>query len=235
MQTEPRDLEPAQVAAALADGWGIEARRLTYARVGAGSHHWEVDGADGRRWFATADQLSPRGHRLERDTDDVFASLRAAYTTAASLRDHGHEFVVSPTPDHDGHLLRRVTSTWALAVFPHILGETTTDGEWTDAGERERVAALLGRIHSTPAPNQIQSWQFEVPNRTPLQAALDTLGVEWGAGPFAKPVRQLLTASQDGVRRLLTRYDDVAAMSLLMDNPGSSRMGSLTAQRHPRR
>ena len=37
--------------------WDIRAGSVQYRPVGWGSHHWEVTGVAGSRWFVTADDL----------------------------------------------------------------------------------------------------------------------------------------------------------------------------------
>jgi len=106
--TRPTDLADADVRAALEHGWGLEVVTVEHAPVGFGSHHWWVGTDDGRRWFATADDL-----RLRRHTDDEplaapLERLRAALTTATALREHGLEW--SSRPAAPGRV--RSSSRW---------------------------------------------------------------------------------------------------------------------------
>jgi len=62
--TRPDDVTDVALRQALAAGWGIDAESLDYRPVGFGSHHWSV-AADGRRWFATIDDLETKRISLE--------------------------------------------------------------------------------------------------------------------------------------------------------------------------
>jgi len=58
----PPDLDRTALVGALRRHWGIDALSLDYLPVGFGSHHWEAVGADGSRWFVTADDLGAAHH-----------------------------------------------------------------------------------------------------------------------------------------------------------------------------
>src|SRR6266571_6195076 len=70
MYTEPRDLDRAVLAEALKRHWNIGAACLDYLPIGFGSHHWEAVGAEGSRWFVSADDLRA-GHHAGQAPDDV--------------------------------------------------------------------------------------------------------------------------------------------------------------------
>ena len=57
MYSAPPDLDRTALVGALRRHWGIDALSLDYLPVGFGSHHWEAVGADGSRWFVSADDL----------------------------------------------------------------------------------------------------------------------------------------------------------------------------------
>ena len=67
MRTPPDDLTEAELAALLADAWGLHAGGLEHAPVGFGSHHWVATNPTGARWFVTVDDVDECGFaRLRR-------------------------------------------------------------------------------------------------------------------------------------------------------------------------
>jgi hypothetical protein len=47
---------------------------MSYRPVGWGSHHWDMTGADGERWFVTVDELA---HKRLTDAESLDAGSRA--------------------------------------------------------------------------------------------------------------------------------------------------------------
>jgi spectinomycin phosphotransferase len=211
--SEPRDLDRAALAHALQRRWGIGPARLAYLPVGFGSHHWEAVGADGSRWFVSADDLRA-GHHAGRAAADVFVGLDRAFRTAAALRDVGLEFVLAPILSHGGTVLHRLDARYAIRVEPFVDGAAGEFGEFERPEERRRMGTLLGRLHaaSGSVPLGLPCRQdFALPGREALEQAFAQLDTPWDHGPFAEPARALLREHADGVRDRLRAYDQLAA------------------------
>jgi spectinomycin phosphotransferase len=219
--SEPLDLDRAALADALERQWNIGAARLDYLPVGFGSHHWEAVGADGSRWFVSADDLRA-GHHAGRAPDDVFVMLDRAFRTAAALRDDaGLEFVLAPIRDDGGAVLRRLDTPYAIRVEPFVDGVSGEDGEFEGPDDRRRMGTLLGRLHSASAsvpPGLPGREDFALPGREGLEEALAQLDTSWDHGPFAEPARALLRAHAGRVRDRLHAYDQLAGR--VRDEPG---------------
>jgi spectinomycin phosphotransferase len=213
--SEPQDLDRAVLADALRRHWSITAERLDYVPIGFGSHHWEAIGADGSRWFVTADNLESRAGRLP---NDVLVALNRAFATAVALRDQAAlEFVLAPITSAQGATLERIGPRYTMHVEPFIDGTAGEDGEFQHPDERLEVATLVGRVHAASAvlPNGLARREdFALSGRAELEAALTAPDLPWGPGPFAEQARELLRGNADGVRKRLCTYDRVAARIL---------------------
>ena len=122
MYSAPPDLDRTALVGALLRHWGIDALSLDYLPIGFGSHHWEAAGADGSRWFVSADDLRA-AHHAGRAPIDVFEGLDRAFYTAAALRaDAGLEFVLAPIPSEGGAVLHRIDPRYAIRVEPFVDG-----------------------------------------------------------------------------------------------------------------
>jgi len=220
--SEPRDLDRAALADALERHWSIAGARLDYLPVGFGSHHWEVAGAGGTRWFVSADDLRAARHG-GRDPDDVYDALDRAYRTAAALRDEaGLEFVVAPVASEGGAVLRRLDGRYAIRVEPFVDGSATEDGEFERPEDRRRMGTLLGRLHaaSERVPAGLPGREdFALAGRAALEAALAKLETPWESGPFAEPARKLLRANPDQLRERLYAHDRL--VERMLDEPGA--------------
>ena len=93
MYTRPQDLADADVAAAVAEGWGIDVDHVEYAPVGFGSHHWIATAAD-VRWFVTVDDLDARRRTTSETIGDAGTRLVAALTAMHEGED-GRELLAS--------------------------------------------------------------------------------------------------------------------------------------------
>src|SRR5436190_9472667 len=133
MRSPPVGLARGDLAAALAGGWGLRGAGLTYVPQGGGSHHWRLDGDDGRRWFVTVDDLDGKDW-LGSDRETVFAGLGRGLATAAALRDTaGLEFVLAPVAAQNGELLHRLCNRYAVSVYPFADGHSFAFGPYPDA------------------------------------------------------------------------------------------------------
>jgi spectinomycin phosphotransferase len=222
VRSEPQDLDRAALVAALERHWRIDDARLDHLPVGFGSHHWGAVGADGSRWFVSADDLrGPR--RAGRAPADVLTTLDRAFRTAAALRDDaGLEFVLAPVAGAAGDVVLGLDPGYAVRVEPFVEGTSSDDGEYEHPGERRLVGTLLGRLHAASAsipaglPNREA---LALPGRAALEQALQELDGRWETGPFAEPTRDLLRAHARSVRDRLQDYDTIAAR--VHDDSGS--------------
>ena len=219
--SEPRDLGRAALADALEQHWGIRAERLEYLPIGFGSHHWEAVGADGSRWFVSADDLRA-GHHAGRAPDEVFVVLDRAFRTAATLRDDaGLEFVLAPVASGGGPVLRRINPRYAIRVEPFVDGAAGEFGDFERPEERRRMGTLLGRLHAASEsvpPGLPGREDFALPGRAALEEALAKLDTPWDHGPFAEPARERLQTRAGDVRDRLRAYDRLATG--IRDAPG---------------
>jgi spectinomycin phosphotransferase len=212
--SEPQDLDRAALADALRRHWQIAAARLDYLPVGFGSHHWQAVGADGSRWFVSADDLRA-GQHAGGAPDDVFVALDRAFRTAAALRHTaGLEFVLAPSASHDGTVLHRIDTRYAIRVERFVDGAAGESGEFELPEERRRMGTLLGRLHvkSGSVPHGLPGREdFALPGRAALEEAFGQLDTPWHHGPFSEPARRLLHSHARGVRDRLRGYDQLAA------------------------
>jgi spectinomycin phosphotransferase len=219
--SEPRDLDRAVLADALNRHWNIDAARLEYLPVGFGSHHWEALGADGSRWFVSADDLQAGPH-ADGAPDDVFAVLDRAFRTAAALRDAGLEFVLAPSPSEGGAVLRRLGTRYGIRVEPFIDGAAAESGEFEGPEDRRLMGTLLGRLHAASGrvPCGLPGREdFTLPGRAALEQAFAQLDTRWDSGPFAEPARKLLHTHARAVRDRLRAYDHLARR--VREEPGT--------------
>jgi hypothetical protein len=224
----PDDLAQDVLASALGSGWGITAASMTYRAVGFGSHHWEVIDTAGTRWFVNADELTTRRNSVDESLEAAFDRLRACLAAATDLVDCGRTFVVAPLPAADGEPLVRANDQFGVAVYPFVEGQSFEWGEFATPAHRFGVLDLIIAIHTAPAAasRHAMTDDFGIPHRDELEAAIGRAGparsgdaarsadAASGAedcGPYARPVAQLLRVNAAPVRRLLARYDALAA------------------------
>jgi hypothetical protein len=205
--TRPTDLAEADVRAALEHGWGLGVVTVEHAPVGFGSHHWWVGTDDGRRWFATADDL-----RLRRHTDDEplaapLERLRAALTTATALREHGLEWVVAPECTGAGSVVAPLGEAYALAVYPAVEGRGFGWGPFEDPGHRAAVLDRLVELHGvdgcrdTARPDDLGAATV-----AGLRVLLADPGERWESGPFGPDAWRLVVERGDVLASLLDGY-----------------------------
>ncbi len=215
MLTPPDGLSEELLGAALYRHWNVVASSMSYLAVGFGSHHWEVADPGGTRWFVTADELHNKRVRLSESLDTAFGRLRAALSAAMDLRASGRSFVVAPVPAAGGEPLVRAGAEFGVAVYPFVAGTSFEWGEFSSPAHRDAVLDLLIAVHTAPrgAARRAMTDDFVVPHRDELEAAIDSAGRTEAdpAGPFTRPAASLLAANRAPIRRLLARYDELAA------------------------
>lgn len=198
MRTRPADVPDADVAQAVATGWGVRVDEIAYAPVGFGSHHWHA-ATDVGRFFVTVDVVRDR------------ADLTAALGAASALRDAGLEFVHAPLAGLDGALLRTVAGRYPLSVHRWIQGTTASE---VGDGRQGETLALLARLHSmTPGSTRARRANLAVQGRSGFEAAMGTIDTPW-PGPYGEKARALLREHRDQLRALFVIHDREAAKML---------------------
>lgn len=214
MLQAPDDLSERHLALDVAKAWGIGPIDLVYAPVGFGSHHW-VATAGRRRWFVSVDDLGAK-RTGEGDTlDDAFLRLERALVSASVLSGAGLDFVVAPLPTRAGTVLRRLSDRYSVALHDFVDGENAGDGgrEFRRDEDRDEVVRLVARLHgATPLVEEVAVLDdLTVPLRLDLEDAIDRAGERWSGGPYADRAQALVARNVDGVLRLLTAMDLLAA------------------------
>ncbi|ETK36191.1 phosphotransferase [Microbispora sp. ATCC PTA-5024] len=199
------DLAEAELTAALAEHWGIEPHSAEYLPVGAGSYHWSVADRRGAAWFVKVDDLGAE----DAGRDDAFDRLDRSFGAALALRrDAGLDFVLAPIPTATDAAVRRLTSRYALSVFPMVTGAAGHFGAHRPEDLVE-VVDVLAELHgATPMVADIASRaDLVLPGRDTLEEALQDLDREWTGGPYAEPARKLLSGHAGHVQRSLADFD----------------------------
>jgi spectinomycin phosphotransferase len=205
----PEELESSALIEFLADGWDFDVRDVVYAPVGGGSYHWVVEDLEGRRIFATADDLDQKPW-LGDTRDSAFDGMRRAFDTAVALRKSGLGFVVAPMRTTRDESLCRIGPRYTVALFPFEDGETGTFGRY-EAAERCALVTMLARLHGAPVAGSVTSRvDLELPGRRRLEAALRELNQTWSGGPLAEPARKLLAPRASDLAELLALSDQLS-------------------------
>lgn len=206
----PPDLDPELLRAALRTRWAFDAKRLDYAKVGFGSHHWVASSPAGDRRFVTVDDLV--GHHLDRDPDGAHRALDRAFRAARALREGGLAFVVAPLPTADGCVLERLNGHFSVSVLPYVAGSPGRFGAYESAAERRGVLERLAVLHAATdlVEGLAGAEDFRLAGRGELAAALRRLDRPWQAGPYSEPARELLGAMAPNLQAALTLYDQLA-------------------------
>lgn len=203
VKTRPDDLHDEQLRTGLL-AYGLTAASLAYAPVGFGDHHWTATDPDGRRWFLTVADLAHKSH-CGPDPDSALLGLRAAMSTARSLRHLG--LLVAPLATPDGETALRLTPRYALSVFPYASG---TPGGFFDRlapADRRLLLDALARLHTTAPPPGTPVHHPGLSDRPRLDAALASLTTPWATGPYAEPARTLTATHLPALRRALAHLD----------------------------
>lgn len=221
MLVPPAGLPEATLLPALERCWGIRATSVQYRPVGWGSHHWEVSGEAGSRWFVTADELENKRLSQAEPLTGGFRRLRAALSAATDLKELGRTFVVAPVPARDGEPLARVSSQFAVAVYPFVEGQSFEWAEFSSPEHRMALLDLVAATHTAPpaARRRALADDFLVPHRDELEAACHPGGGAPGQGPFARPAARLIQQHAAPLRRLLARYDHLVGAARAQPSP----------------
>lgn len=205
MRDRPAGLAEAELTTALTEGWGIEPQSVEYLPVGAGSYHWSVVDQRGTAWFVKVDDLGVEDVGRDGAFDRLGQSLGAAL---ALRRDAGLDFVLAPIPAVTDAAVWRLTSRYALSVFPMVAGTAGHFGVHRPEDCAE-VIGLLAELHeATPIVAETASRaDLVLPGRDKLEEALRDLDREWTGGPSAEAARELLSVHAGQVRRLLADFD----------------------------
>lgn len=208
MQSRPVDLPDVLVAEAVSDGWGLPAVDATYQAVGYGSHHWSIEDASGARWFASVDLL-------DAERRESFDRLAAALEAAASARSAGLPFVVAPVRTRDGRVLRRLHTSYALALYPHVGGESGRFSDELTSAETSELVSMLCALHATGtmiSAAGLGSETFALAGQGHLEAAVaeSTDAARW-RGPYGDRLRRLLLQHGNDIARVLREHDQLTA------------------------
>ena len=150
MRDRPDALEDRDIRSALAAGWEIDTTTMRYVSLGGGSYHWQVQAADGCRWFVSATDLD-HAPWLGADRSSSLRTLRATMNTALTLREAvGLSFVLAPVPCNDGGTLRPVRQRYGLVVHPFLEGACGEFGAPLAPAETSAAIDMVAALHGTP-------------------------------------------------------------------------------------
>lgn len=152
MWDRPESLDEDELRAVLRTGWCIRVESLTHLPVGFGSHHWSATDQRGSEWFVKVDDLG----FVADGRDEEFGRLSRSQETALALhRDAGLGFVLAPVSAENGAPLWRLSSRYALSVFPAIARAAGQFGPHRRE-ELAEVTGLVAEVHrATPAVAQL--------------------------------------------------------------------------------
>ncbi len=233
MLSPPPGLDPDLLASMLVAHWGIRPAAVTYLPVGFGSHHWEVAGEDGRRWFVNADELHYKKVRPDESLHTAFGRLTAALGAACDLRATGASFAVAPVPAGGGEPAVRAGQDFAVSVYPFVSGEAFTWGEFDGPGHRRAVLDMVVGVHTAPPPARRRALtdEYLIPLRDELESVLADGAAAQVAerGPFTRQAAELIGGARAEIGGLLARYDELAGPA----RTASVRMVLTHGETHP--
>ena len=212
MRAKPPEVDETELRRVISSGWNFESSSLSYAPVGAGSHHWVAADASGARRFVTVDDLELKPW-LGADADTTFAGLKNAYEIAATLRVNGLDFVLAPTPTIRGDALIRLNERFTVALLRFVDGWSRDFDDTLQGQERDGALEMWARLHG--ATDLVRSRAFErgfgVTARTDLEAALNETDRQWTVGPLSTDARHWVSSNRLWLIRALETFDGAAA------------------------
>ena len=119
--------------------------------------------------------------------------------------------MVAPVPAITGAPLVRISPTYAVALYPHVEGESYAYGEYRSEEHRQGVFDLLVALHSVSpatAPRALHD-DFTIPFRSELEESLSSGRDGWGSGPYAQPTAMLIAENAEAIRRSFEQYDNL--------------------------
>jgi spectinomycin phosphotransferase len=150
VRDRPDALEDDDIRSALTAGWEIDTTSMRYVPLGGGSYHWQVQAADGCRWFVSATDLD-HAPWLGATRSSSLRTLRATMDTASTLRQEvGLSFVLAPVPCNNGDTLRPVRQRYGLVVHPFLEGACGKFGAPLAQAETSTVIDIVAALHETP-------------------------------------------------------------------------------------
>jgi spectinomycin phosphotransferase len=209
VRTRPPDLDEAEVIAAVAKGWAIDARAAVHLPVGGGGHHWRLTDRRGRSLFVTVDDLDDKDWMAD-TREAVFDGLGRALGTAASLQTNANlSFVAASIPSIDNSVLQRLGSRYALSVYPFLVGQSYSFGPHVDAWRRRQVLDMVIQLHGATATVAHDARRHELgfAGRRDLQVALQDPDQPWEGGPFAEAARALIARHVSALAELVRGFD----------------------------
>ena len=208
----PEDLDENALAAALTREWGVAAAAMTYQPLGFGAHHWSVADAAGASWFATVDDLQLKRRSAEESHDSAYERLRCALNAARGLHDTGATFVVAPLSTAGDEPVVRLGPRYAMTLYPLVVGDSFDFGRYDGDAHRHAVLEMILRVHAAPPAVRDRAGRDDhrMQHRDTLEAAIGD-GAVPDTGPYARRAADLFAEHREPVRRLLKRYDELAA------------------------
>lgn len=212
MRAKPPQVDEVELQTVISSEWNFEADSLSYAPVGAGSHHWVAADASGARRFVTVDDLDLKPW-LGADADSAFAGLKNAYEIAATLRDHGLDFVLAPTPTIRGDALIRLNERFTVALLRFVDGWSRDFDDTLQGEERDGALEMWARLHGATelVRSRASERGFGVTARTDLEAALSETDRRWAVGPLSSDARDWVSSNRLWLVRALETFDVAAA------------------------
>jgi len=214
--TPPEDLPANMLAATLAREWDVQVASSTYRALGFGSHHWSIDDSDGRRWFVTVDELETKRLTADESLAAAFYRLHSALSTAVSLYQSGHTFVVAPVLSSAGEPVVRI-GRFGVALYPFVDGRSFEWGDFATPEHRRAVLHLVVAVHTAPesARRLAIADDFTIPSRDEVEAALDgtsnPMRDSANCGPHWHDTATLIADNATALRAELARYDELIA------------------------
>ena len=118
-----------------------------------------------------------------------------AYEAACELRDAGYDFVLAPSRGHSGAAVHTVGAL-PVVVFPYVPGRELAPRDATRA-QAAAVLDMIEALHRAHVPD-LPRETFDVPFAVELADGVERAlaGVATEAGPYARPVTELVQSNE---------------------------------------